>query len=122
MFKKLSTDAYFKIIQKNHQHYLEANIVTHLGLDQSKQNSTLSRYRECINDYQDLIKRDLNEAMDDISTKEKIKGGALTTLLGAGIAGLAFTKTQSMPSADILEQKLLLKVALQHSSEQAAVP
>ena len=105
----MTTDAYFKIIQQNHKAYLETNIVTHLGLDQNKKNSTLSRYLECISDYQEVIKGDLNEAMEDLSTKDKIKNAAAATVIGSGIAALAFTKTQSIPSADLFGAKTAIQ-------------
>lgn len=105
----MTTDAYFKIIQQNHKAYLETNIVTHLGLDQNKKNSALSRYLECISDYQEVIKGDLNEAMEDLSTKDKIKNAAAATVIGSGIAALAFTKTQSIPSADLFGAKTAIQ-------------
>ncbi len=106
MFKKRTTDEYFNIIKKNHKKYLEAHMVTYLGIAGTEnKKSLIDRYLSYIKSYRALEKNDLDEAIKGPSAAEKAGRGAFSALLGMGIGGLIFAGEQRVPSADLMGAK-----------------
>jgi hypothetical protein len=102
MFKKQTTDAYFKIIKENHKRYLETNMVSHIdtvGMDRKK--SLIQHYVSCISNYREFSKDALNDAIRSPTAAEKVSRGAVSSLIGMGIGGLAFAGAQRAPSMDL---------------------
>ena len=106
MFKKRTIDEYFDIIKKNHQNYLETQMVTHLdvlGIQNKK--LLIDRYLAYIKNYRELTKNDLTDAIRGSTTAENLERGSFSALLGMLLGGLFFAAEQHGPSADLFGAK-----------------
>ncbi len=106
MFKKRTINEYFTIIEKNHQDYLETQMVPHLGIPGTENKKTLiDRYLTYINNFRELKKADLNEDIRGSTVTENVERGTFSAFLGMLIGGLFFATEQHAPSADLFGVK-----------------
>ena len=106
MPQKKSADEYISIIKKNHQDYLNAQMVTHLSIMGAESKKALiDRYLSYIKSYRVLKKDELDDDIRGPSIADKAKRGAISALIGMAVGAFVFTKEQSTPSVDMFGAK-----------------